>query len=329
MPMPIMERIHPSMPVYSVRQPNAPLFQAANGIYVADPAGDGGILIDCIFQPPYIKSFLEVVGKKVGTYIATHFHVDHSAKVHYYDSQGIDVVMPAKEVEYMRSADFLLEHAGLRAGGLDDLFHDKVMRLFGWKPVVNATGVSPGTAWNVGGIKVEMIGLPGHSPGHPGFTITNGDNEKIVCPVDLGFDHFGPWFGFPNASLPEYLESMARISREIDNAVAILPSHEPVIKDGYENLCNEMTRKLEGRIAAVQALMDAFPKGFTAKDGVEREVIYRKEKLLQPILPLFLFWETWMVEHICKLLVDRNLAEEIYHASDPPGFPGNVYRSTS
>lgn len=327
--MPRVTRLQlvPELPVYQIIQKDAPLFQSSNGLFIEDPDGGNGLLIDCVFQKPYVMDFLDDVKNKVQGYISTHFHIDHSAKIHYYEAAGIPLLAAAEERPFMMGREHFFEHAGLKPAGLDTLFQQYIMDAFDYKPCNNVEGIAPGKEWEIGEVVVRHHRLPGHSPGHPCFEIFSKDREDmgIFFGTDLGLDKFGPWWGFPNCSLDEYIQSLDKAEKLTKNKTVVASCHWDPIHDDFQGLFRRTRGKLEKWIEKLLNFARKSPAGFKAVEASRHDFVYKKEKLFKPLLPMFEFWDTWMVEHLCLYLVDQGKLDCKEKNTEPPDFPDNTY----
>lgn len=79
---------------------------------------------------------------------------------------------------------------------------------------------------DLGATTLEFIHLPGHSPGHTGFY---SPNDQILFIGDIVLTaRFGPWYGWKNASLPAFRESVGKVRTfvsEHDEIRWVLTSH--------------------------------------------------------------------------------------------------------
>ncbi|MFX0099503.1 MAG: MBL fold metallo-hydrolase [Candidatus Hodarchaeota archaeon] len=327
--MPSVKRVQlvPELPVYQVIQPNAPLFQSSNGMFIEDPNGANGLLIDCVFQKPYVKNFIKDIKNDVQGYIATHFHVDHSAKIHYYEAENIPLMAPPEEAPFMMAREHFLANTGLEAAGLDKIFRQYIMDAFDYKPCNNVEAIQPGKEWEIGEVIVKHHHLPGHSPGHPCFEIVSKDQEGvgIFFGTDLGLDKFGPWWGFPNCSLESYFDSLQEAEKLSKGKKVVASCHWDPVYDDFQGLFKRTRSKLERWIVKLLDTIKKYPHGFKAIQASKEDFVYKKDKLFEPLLPMFEFWETWMIENLCLYLVDHGKLECKEKNSIAPDFPNNVY----
>uniref|UniRef100_UPI0005277505 MBL fold metallo-hydrolase n=1 Tax=Streptomyces bikiniensis TaxID=1896 RepID=UPI0005277505 len=67
------------------------------------------------------------------------------------------------------------------------------------------------TVFDLGGRTVTVVHLPGHTPGHSGYLV---EPDGFLYVADIDLTSFGPYYGDPGSSLPDFEASMRRC-REI------------------------------------------------------------------------------------------------------------------
>ena len=150
-----------------------------------------------------------------------------------------------------------------------------------------------GDIFDLGGPGLEVVHLPGHSPGHSGFyhresrTLFSGD----ICP-----DAFGPWYGHACSSAEDFARSIDRIIRL--GPRRLLTAHTaPVEKDIAGTLRRYRTRIAERD----RHLLEILSTPATIDELVRRHPLYG-QYLWALKLP-FRFWEEMMVrKHLGRLL---------------------------
>ncbi|MHA1371463.1 MAG: MBL fold metallo-hydrolase [Promethearchaeota archaeon] len=327
--MPELKKIQliSGIPVFLLIQPNAPLFGSCQGLYV-EGQDDDGILIDCVFDKSYMRSLIKDVGKRIQCHITTHFHIDHSSKIYLYERAGIPIQAPEKETGYLESVEYFIENTGLRSAGVDDLFKSHVMSFFDFRCIEHVEPVPDNKTWRVGDLIIEIQPLIGHSPGHPGFIIRSRNEDfSIFYATDIGLDKFGPWFGFGNASLQEFQNSINVARTTAERSSCVVPSHSKWIFNGIHKAFEDLLNKLSMRLNDTLSLIKKYPDGFKAKYCTKHKLIYKKSRIYKPMERIYNFWEIWMVEHLCLELVRQGRATLKKHETDPPQFPENVYRA--
>ena len=140
---------------------------------------------------------------------------------------------------------------------------------FHYTPRPDATGFHDGHVWDLGGVTVEAVPLPGHTAGHSGFRISGG----VFYISDIDLSGFGPYYGDIWSSLDDFERSM-EIVREEDARFYVTFHHKGIIEDRATFL--EM---LDGFAAVIPrrhaAMVEFLSEPRTVDDMVARRFVYR------------------------------------------------------
>jgi glyoxylase-like metal-dependent hydrolase (beta-lactamase superfamily II) len=159
--------------------------------------------------------------------INSHSHEDHiagngfftHAKVHVHEADRPGVA----------SIDGLMDVYGLSGAPRDD-FASIVRDQFFFTPRPDAHGFTDGHVFDLGGITVEAVHLPGHTRGHSGFRISGG----VFFLSDIDLTGFGPYYGDAWSDLDDFEASLRRV-REEDADHYVTFHHKGVIhgREGF------------------------------------------------------------------------------------------------
>lgn len=182
-----------------------------------------------------------------------------------------------------------LEYEGL--SGWTDLALDDTQRIDTHRPL------------DLGETSIDVLHLPGHSPGHCG--LYEPDNQ-ILFIGDIDLSNFGPWYGWRNANITSFQQSIAKLRRFIeDNEISwIIPSHSKPINnkqdclkrlDLYRNKFDERKKRI------LEFITQQRSNGITVGEIAKKSFIYQGKKST----PAFIFetFEYFMVEHHLEELV--------------------------
>ncbi|HPF21070.1 MAG TPA: MBL fold metallo-hydrolase [Syntrophomonas sp.] len=183
--------------------------------------------INCLLDNSPGRADLENLCRQpVDIIVNSHGHIDHYLCNQYFPSSRV----------YMHPADQAIAQSAekyLQAFGLTTLTHNPVLQQLYLKAVKNRTAImdediSEGQKLNCGATKIEVLHLPGHSPGHCGFLFPD---QGFIFTADIDVSNFGPWYANLNSSIIDYVQS---INRVIDlKPDFIISGHgQAMIKDG-------------------------------------------------------------------------------------------------
>lgn len=162
-------------------------------------------------------------GKRVDLLITSHYHEDHilnhdafpEAKIwcHYLDAPGV------------RSRQGFKSMYGFEIFGEQEM-GEKFVRGFGLKDYRVDAEFTDGYVFDLGQTRVEVVHLPGHTPGHSGFYFPD---HNILFVGDIDLSSFGPWYGNPVSDVDEFISSIKRI-KEMKPDI-LITSHKGLVKD--------------------------------------------------------------------------------------------------
>jgi len=156
-----------------------------------------------------------------------------------------------------------------------------------------------GDKFALGNNTLKMRYTPGHLPDHMCIEILE---PNMVYGSDIDLTEFGPYYGHPNSSIPKFRESIRKLQQS--NYKALISGHlkNPVVED-YQTALSAYDRQFDIREDMVFSLIMGWASSI--QQITMTPIIY-------PVLsdPVFLQFETWMIEHHVKSLIDQNLIEE-------------------
>jgi glyoxylase-like metal-dependent hydrolase (beta-lactamase superfamily II) len=136
----------------------------------------------------------------------------------------------------------------------------------------DATGFADGQTFDIGGGRVEVIHLPGHTRGHSGFLV-EPDGVFFVADVDLS--SFGPYYGDHWSDLEDFERAIDRC-REVDAKWFVTFHHKGVVTGRDEFLAQLDTfAAVIGRREA--RLLELLREPHDLEELVEEGIVYRRE----------------------------------------------------
>lgn len=153
----------------------------------------------------------------------SHSHEDHiagnglfpDARLHVHEADRVGV----------ESLDGLMSIYGMQDPDSERKFRRMVVDVFNFSPRPDAQGFSGGDVFDLGGVAVEAVHLPGHTRGHSGFRIS----EEVFFLSDIDLTGFGPYYGDAWSDLDDFEESLARVRTE-EAAYYVTFHHKGVIE---------------------------------------------------------------------------------------------------
>jgi glyoxylase-like metal-dependent hydrolase (beta-lactamase superfamily II) len=155
-----------------------------------------------------------------------------------------------------------------------------------------------GDKFALGDVTLRTLYTPGHTPDHMCVELLE---ENLVFGADIDLTEFGPYYGHPNSSIPEFRESIRLLQHR--NYRGLISGHlkDPLVED-YKTGLAAYSRQFSIREDLVlSAIMDG-------ANSVEEITL---NPIIYPSLtnPVYLQFERWMIEHHVSDLVRKNLVQ--------------------
>jgi len=206
--------------------------------YVAHAAGSQrAVVVDPGDQANLVLELLERAGLEADAVLVTHCHWDHiGAVAPVAAATGADVYMSDTEAFVLEEEPNRFVPAGV---GPFDACHVDV-RLRGDERI------------EVAGLELQVLALPGHSPGSLGFladgirdsTGDGWDTPPVLFVGDLIFQGSVGRTDLPGASHDELLASCRMLFERLDDATVLLSGHGAATTIGAEKASNPFLRGL-------------------------------------------------------------------------------------
>ncbi len=256
----------------------------ANSLYLE---GEENLLIDTGAGP-----VLEELAGKTGQVVLSHYHRDHLTCNHLFDGASFSIHKDdAPGVESLEGFS--------RLSGLDQVENEAFWEMV--KQVnFSATQVDryfdDGDYFDLGRLKMKVLHLPGHTPGHCGFLI---EKYNLIFAADVDLTRFGPWYGNPSSDLNQFRSSIRRL-RDLKPDLLITGHSMPVAKN------------IDQKLASYEAVLDRHDEAIietlkkepaTLKQLTAKKIIYRRH-YGQEVLRYF---EEVMIQKHLESLLNREM----------------------
>jgi glyoxylase-like metal-dependent hydrolase (beta-lactamase superfamily II) len=201
----------------------------------------------------------------VDAVLNSHGHEDHMA--------GNGLFADARV--HIHEADLLAAHSmdGLLEvyGGLADpreaaaLFVEE----FHYAARPDAVGFRDGHVFDLGGVEVEAVHLPGHTRGHSGFRISGG----VFFLSDIDLTGFGPYYGDMWSDLDEFEATLVQVRDE--EADFYVTFHQKGIIEGRQRFLEMLDDYAAVIPRRHRAMLDFLAEPRTIDDMIAHRFIYR------------------------------------------------------
>lgn len=194
----------------------------ASNCYILGDSGEGAI-IDCGVKADEVKEVIEKAGLKIKYIILTHGHIDHIAEVdRIREITGAKVVMHKDDAQSLSNS--MLNGSTLLGSSAEFKSADGIL--------------NHGDVLEVGGLKLEVIHTPGHTPG--GICI------KVEDKVFTGDTLFRTSIGrtdLGNGNYEDIINSIRTRLMTLDESVTVYPGHGGDTTIGFEKRHNPFLQR--------------------------------------------------------------------------------------
>jgi glyoxylase-like metal-dependent hydrolase (beta-lactamase superfamily II) len=193
-----------------------------NCTVIGDPATGEAIVVDPGDEPAVVLALLEAHGLRCVAIVNTHAHIDHvGANAEVREATGARLLMHAADVP------------------LYGMLEEQSRWLGGMIPVPRHVPVDEelrdGARLAAGGIGVDVLHTPGHTPGSTSF---HAAGLGLVCTGDTlfagGIGRTDLWGG----DHEQEIDSIRRRLLALDDGVRVIPGHGPATTIGRERRAN-------------------------------------------------------------------------------------------
>lgn len=240
----------------------------------------------------------------------SHYHIDHIIGSHLF-SQSSKLIHQSEKDAFKSEETFLqFCYQDNLSSSEYDLWKPRFLSFLEYEDLSEWTDlalddtqlIDTGSPLDLGEISLDVLHLPGHSPGHCG--LYEPDNQ-ILFIGDIDLSNFGPWYGWRNADILSFRQSIGQLRQFIEeNEISwIVPSHSPPLKnkqdclkrlENYSQIFDERKRRILDFITRQRS------NGTTIGEIAGQSFIYQGKISTPPFV--FETFEYFMVEHHIKEL---------------------------
>jgi hydroxyacylglutathione hydrolase len=138
----------------------------------------------------------------------SHWHEDHLMHLDLFEDAPLWIsaadAPPISDLERFMDA-YGMDHADER-----EYWREILTTSFHFRPRRPTGFLMEGTERSVGGLTIEVLSTPGHTPGHSAFFFKE---QGVLFMGDYDLTKFGPWYGDVESSIEETIASIRRLRK--------------------------------------------------------------------------------------------------------------------
>lgn len=267
--------------------------------------GSGKVFFDTNFGEVETKELL--ASEEPDFALISHYHLDHSLWGGFVRSASdAELFVPSGEEDYVAKPDFFLEKTSGQAPSAE-LWKPFVLDHLKFKGFREFSTYDGSFSLDLRKTKIVFIPAPGHSPGH---MTAHFPEENILFTSDLGFTDelgfgpFGPWYGFKDCDICDYVESLLNLKAM--RPKLLLTGHGGVISKDIEGVFDHT---VEAFFLREDMIREGLEKGRSRGSIVEEGIYFRnKEKARGPLKDFLVDWDAVMFDLHVRVLNKGGLA---------------------
>jgi glyoxylase-like metal-dependent hydrolase (beta-lactamase superfamily II) len=234
---------------------------------------------------------------RIDAVLNSHCHEDHMAGNGLFSESSVHI--HSEDLLGAASLEGLMTAYGFDPA-TSDHFARAVVEEFHYSPRPDANEFADGHVFDLGGVEVEAVHLPGHTRGHSGFRISGG----VFFLADIDLTGFGPYYGDLWSDLDQFEESLIKVRDE--EARFYVTFHHKGVIEGRESF----VELIDGFHAVIHrrhdAMLDFLGEPRTLEEMVAHRFIYRPQVDLAIVAPV----EYRSAElHLARMLARGEVAE--------------------
>ena len=220
-----------------------------------------------VFDTPQVAHRIGAALDGADLVILGHVHEDHMAALRRLSRAAVHV--HEADVDAARSWAGLSRHYGYPAAVLAEL-RPKLEADFDYFPRPDAVAYRDGAVWDLGGVRVRAVHMPGHTAGHCVLLV---EPQGIAFIGDIDLSGFGPYYGDATSDLGEFRRSLARLEA-LPASVWITSHHKGVITERADFLAklSAYAWRLDEREQRLLQMLAAGPR--TLADLARERLLY-------------------------------------------------------
>ncbi len=287
--------------LHQIKPPS--VFSCCDGLLILPKEGrnQNAVVLDANIEPKLVNE-VNFLYDPITDYVCTHGHMDHIAHVHAWEEIGATIHAPNTEAHYLLDLRNFYEGYGFNQSVKFSAI-ENFGKLNKFQKCKDVNTFEPGDMLKFDKFEVETIPFTGHSKSHVGFLLKE---EKILHVSCLGFDQpkpevdgFGPWYGFRECSISQYLKDIDMADMIYRNLEYLTSSHSYIAKNPDMSPFDYMRRKIKENQRKVDIGLMNIKSTPNFEEKVKKllklDIFFPKKKMRGFLQEIYTHWESWII----------------------------------
>lgn len=256
-----------------------------------------GVLIDPASDRERLTRLRDEEG--VAAVWLTHWHEDHIAHLDLFED--VPLLMSAADAPPLADLETFLDWYDMDHDRFREAWRGIMVENFHYRPRRPAGFLEGGQVLDAGGVTVEVLAAPGHTPGSLAFLFREAE---VLFLADYDLTPFGPWYGDRYSSIDLTIQSVRRL-RQVPAKVWLTGHETGVFEQDPGELWDRYLAVIDTR---EKKLEDFLAEPRTMDEIVEAWIVYGRPR--EP-RDFYLFSEKAMItKHLQRLEAQGRLAQD-------------------
>ncbi|NWF55105.1 MAG: MBL fold metallo-hydrolase, partial [Syntrophaceae bacterium] len=164
------------------------------------------LLVDPACEERILRALAEK--ERIDYLFNTHYHPDHIRYNPFFE--GAEFWTHRDDAPCFRSLDSMAEWVGVKGTPYEKNWKTTLTRTLGFREKKKVKEVEDGTVFDLGGVILDFLHFPGHTPGLTGFIVRE---LGILFLADMELSPLGPWYHNQKASIQGIIDSVEKIRK--------------------------------------------------------------------------------------------------------------------
>jgi len=175
----------------------------------------------------------------------SHWHEDHIRYIDLFENHSLQI--SRRDFPPLTDINIFLDWYDIKIPQERSNWKRIILEVFNFRPRCEANFLEDGATVDLGGLTVQVLPTPGHTPGHLSFFFPE---EGLLFLGDYDLTSFGPWYGDVYSDIDETIKSIRKLKAVparrwiASHDTGLFEENPGKLWDDYENVIHKRENKL-------------------------------------------------------------------------------------